>query len=558
MPNAAPEGTPHTRSRGRSNLPRYALALFASVAAATGCAAVLGLDETTLRDGDGGVPEAGTTPADVEVPTEDAGEAGAADAPLSLSPASLLVRRNATAAFTVTLARTATTPATVTATLTDLPPGVTASTLTLGPGQTSGTITVTTGAFVALGATTVRVTTTSTPAIPGGTASLLVGGDPGTPDTTFDTDGIAADASKGQAATFYALAVQPDGKILAGGAAAGGGWLLRRFEANGAADPTFAAATATLPNDGEIRAVAVDAQNRIVCVGTSNVPNGGLPQITVARLLPSGARDASFSGNAVARAATLEAPSGSSGLTLAVEADGSVYAAGARVEDGGQSGIVLKLRGSDGARDPSWNAGKLRVVEQNRLVGVASDGAGTVTLGGTDTSSNVATYYLARLRADGGLDPGFGTSGTSTFAVSYRAQAFTRLPSGALVLVGDLQPTGGYTAGLATPLGASIFSRAPAIANGASFNAVAPVGNAGFVAAGHASGPNGEARVMRILVDGGADTSFSTGGAVILDPAGTANGFDLTLYATALQPDGRVLVAGNRTGAGAVVYRLWQ
>ena len=122
-------------------------------------------------------------------------------------------------------------------------------------------------------------------------------------------------------------------------------------------------------------------------------------------------------------------------------------------------------------------------------------------------------------------------------------------------------PTGSptfYTAGLATPLGASIFSRGFALASGASFNAVAPVGNVGFVAAGHASGPNGEARVTRILADGGADPSFSNGGSAIVDPGGAANGFDLTLYAAALQGDGRVLVAGNRTGAGAVIYRLWQ
>jgi hypothetical protein len=86
---------------------------------------------------------------------------------------------------------------------------------------------------------------------------------------------------------------------------------------------------------------------------------------------------------------------------------------------------------------------------------------------------------------------------------------------------------------------------------------VVAVGNAGFVAAGNASGPNGEARVTRILSDGGADPSFSAGGTAFLDPGGVANGFDLSLFAAALQTDGRLLVAGNRSGAGAVVYRLW-
>lgn len=542
---------------------RVARSFFAAaVLLGTGCAAVLGLDETSLREGiEGGID--GSTPA-VDGAVEDGAsnpDGTAPQSPLSLSPASLVVRRGGTATFTVTLTRTASTPSSVSVTIVNLPAGVIASTATIASGQSSATVTVTASANAALGAATVRAASSDAPTLEGGTASLVVAGAPGSLDTTFDTDGLAIDATKGVASAFYALAVQADGKILAGGLVGGpgpvatGGWLLRRFEADGKPDTAFNNATTALPVDGEIRAIALDAQQRIVCVGTSSAGVGGVSQLTAVRVGTNGAVDTTFAGGA-ARVPTLDAPSGSSGLAVALGPNGEIYAVGSRIDDGGESGIITRFSAANGARDPAFNGGALRVVEQNRLVGVAPEGTTGITVGGTDTST-LSTYFLGRIRTDGGLDNGFGTFGTSTFAVSYRARAFTRLPNGALVLVGDVQPTGGYTAGLATPGGASIFARGFGTAAGGAFYSVASVGSAGFVAAGHASGPNGEAKVMRILLDGGADDSFSANGTVVIDPGGAANGFDVTLFATALQSDGRVLVAGNRSGAGAVVYRLW-
>jgi hypothetical protein len=68
---------------------------------------------------------------------------------------------------------------------------------------------------------------------------------------------------------------------------------------------------------------------------------------------------------------------------------------------------------------------------------------------------------------------------------------------------------------------------------------------------------DGEARVARILTTGSPDTSFSDGGAAVLEPAGSANGVEVTLFGAVVQPDGRILVAGNRSNAGAAIYRLW-
>ena len=63
------------------------------------------------------------------------------------------------------------------------------------------------------------------------------------------------------------------------------------------------------------------------------------------------------------------------------------------------------------------------------------------------------------------------------------------------------------------------------------------------------SDANAEARVERVLPDGGIDGTFGTSGAALVNAA--------TLYATAVQSDGRIVVAGNTSQGGGIVVRLW-
>jgi hypothetical protein len=51
--------------------------------------------------------------------------------------------------------------------------------------------------------------------------------------------------------------------------------------------------------------------------------------------------------------------------------------------------------------------------------------------------------------------------------------------------------------------------------------------------------------------------TFGTTGTATIDPGGTPHSFDVKLFAAALQADGRILTAGDRSNAGAVIYRLW-
>jgi len=549
----------------RSRAPRTAtyLAVFGGwLLAAPGCASVLGFEDTTLRsdvsgeggsiDGDGPVDQGGNSLTD------------GATSRLTTQPSSLVVVRGKTADITVDVARGSDVTGTVTVRLTDLPSGVSATNAVLAPPTASGKVTLTAAAGATLGPKTINLVADGT-ALPPAPIPLLVSDAPGTLDTTFDGDGIVSDLSKGVGSTFFAIATQTDGRILAAGCGGpvgvpASGWIARRFALDGVPDAPFATASgAALPADGELHAVAVDAAGKIIVVGSSAPAIAQLPQLTVARLLPNGALDASFGGGVV-RLPAVESPNGSIGLGVAVQADGAVVVAGSRKDATNVEAGILTRFTTAGVRDAAFNAGATIVIPMARLVGVAVEPMGAIVAAGSTTSGPLPSYLLARRTAQGAADPAFGSAGIATFGNTYRAQAFVRMADGSLVVAGDVQQgAAAYTAGATTDKGATIFApRAFAVAPGAGYFGVAAQDAKRFVVAGHTAVVNGEARVERIAVlDGSKDATFGAAGTSTIELAGAANGFDVTLFAAAVQSDGRILVAGNHSNAGAVLYRLW-
>jgi uncharacterized delta-60 repeat protein len=525
----------------------------------SGCSAILGLDDTTLRADD---VEAGAL--DAAVPDGEGGaRTDAGTSHLSVTPASLVVRRGASVDLTVSLSRSAEITGPVTARISDLPAGVTAASVVLSPTETSAVLHLVAAPSATLGAATITVNGDGSlqPPVP---VPLLVADLPGALDTTFDSDGLVSDPSRGVGSTFLAVGVEPDGKVIAaGGAAAMGaalsGWMIRRYTSNGAADASFNAATSApgvSPVDGQAQAIAVDGKGNIVCVGfTQPAP---ARQLTVVRLLPTGALDKTFGGTGIVRLSGEPAATASFGFGVAVQADGAIVVAGSRrdIVGTGESGILTRFL-ENGARDTTFNAGATVVVAGTRFVGVAVDADGLL-VGGSTIGGALPSYFATRRSAQGVVDPNFGKGGTAAFGNTYRANAFARLADGSVALVGDVQQgAAGYTAGAVTPKGNDVFARAYGNAANAGFFGIAVQADGNIIAAGHTAVTNGEARVQRILPNGDKDISFGTAGTATLEAAGTANGIDVTLFAAAVQPDGRILVAGNRTNAGAVLYRLW-
>jgi uncharacterized delta-60 repeat protein len=535
------------------------LAALAALAGVGGCSLVLGFEDTTLRAdaAEGGAVEAGG-PGDEGGPSVDAGASR-----FSVKPTSIVVRRGAGADLTVDLARGSDVPGAISVTVSALPAGVTATPVTLAPSATTAVVHLNAAATATLGPATIMIAADGTPLAPI-SIPLLVADLPGSLDTTFDADGLVSDPSRGVGSTFLGLAVQPDGKIVAaGGAAAAGaalqGWVIRRYAANGVPDTAFnglATTAATSLAEGQVQAVALDAKGNIVCVGfTQAAP---LRQLTIVRLLPTGAFDKTFGGTGTVRIPAEVPATASFAMGVAVQPDGAIVVAGSRRDVVGtnESGIITRFL-ENGARDTTFNGGATVTVAGARFVGVAIDANGFL-VGGSTVGGALPSYVATRRSAQGLIDATFGSAGTAAFGNTYRANAFARLADGSIALVGDVQQGAeGYTAGVATPKGAAVFARAYGNAPGAGFFGIAVQADGAIIAAGHTAVTNGEARVQRILPDGNKDMTFGTAGTATIEAAGTANSIDVTLFAAAVQADGRILAAGNRTNAGGVIYRLW-
>jgi len=205
-----------------------------------------------------------------------------------------------------------------------------------------------------------------------------------------------------------ATAVQPDGKtIIAGGFTQVLGEArsnIARLNADGTLDPTFD------PNvDNVVLSVAVQADGKVLLGGgfTSLQPNGAASATTrnrIARVNADGTLDPGFDPKA-----------SSSVWSVAVQADGKVLLGGrfTSLQPNGAASATTRNNiarvNADGTLDPAFNP------NANSDVGsVAVQADGKVLLGGRFTSlqpngaaSATPRNSIARVNADGTLDPGF-------------------------------------------------------------------------------------------------------------------------------------------------------
>ncbi len=152
----------------------------------------------------------------------------------------------------------------------------------------------------------------------------------GTLDTTFVP---GADAS-----TTYALALQPDGKVLAGGLGYKG---LVRLNADGSVDNSFLFAGGTSP----VMAVALQPDGKILIGGRFNTVNG-ITSYNVARLNPNGTTDQTFN-TGTGPDSTVNA--------VAVQPDSKVLIAGPFSSFNGSATSGVARLNSDGSRDTTFN-----------------------------------------------------------------------------------------------------------------------------------------------------------------------------------------------------------
>src|SRR5581483_4459314 len=193
-------------------------------------------------------------------------------------------------------------------------------------------------------------------------AATALAGPSGTLDPSFGGTGIVT-VPVGHLDDFaFALALQPDGRIVAAGssAASDDDFLALRLRADGTLDPSFAAGgvrTFDLAGGFErARAVALDGDGRIVLAGFSRVTSG--EDFAVARLLADGTPDATFGTGGVV--ITSIGPFDDRAAGVVVQPDGRIIAAGYTKSTANRDVALVRYE-SDGRLDATFGAGGIAI-----------------------------------------------------------------------------------------------------------------------------------------------------------------------------------------------------
>ena len=168
----------------------------------------------------------------------------------------------------------------------------------------------------------------------------------GTPDNSFDTDGIVTTDFGTSNDRGQSVAVQADGKILVAGTSYNGGsndgFALVRYNANGTTDTSFdtdGIVTTDIGNSSDSgQSVAVQADGKILVAGDSY--NGSTNyDFALVRYNTNGTTDTSFDSDG--KVTTDVGTTNDSGYSVAVQADGKILVAGDSGYPNRSSDIVL-------------------------------------------------------------------------------------------------------------------------------------------------------------------------------------------------------------------------
>jgi uncharacterized delta-60 repeat protein len=256
----------------------------------------------------------------------------------------------------------------------------------------------------------------------------------GSLDTTYGGGGAITTIGGGAAA--YAMAVQPDGKVLLGGWTLSGGrkvFALARYLADTPQLDTSFGTNGVVIDDvdaaaiQQVNAIAVQADGKIVAAGDDG------SAIVFRRYGATGALDTAFGASGLAVFSGMKG-----GRELAIQADGTILAVGDLTAGAGFG--VIRIT-SAGALDTTFGVngiaqqGAGSSVRGNALK-VQSDGK--IVAAGTGATGQAAVA-VARFNADGSNDTGFGNSGVAVhqFTLSGdEGNALVILGSGDLVVAG--------------------------------------------------------------------------------------------------------------------------
>jgi len=384
-------------------------------------------------------------------------------------------------------------------------------------------------------------------------------------DTSFGTGGKVTTNSASSVEEARAVVIQPDGKIVVAGyqsAGFGPDFFIARYNPNGTPDTSFDTdgfvSTTILNGQDFAYAVALQPDGKIVVAGQT--VNGSNGDFAVVRYNPNGSLDTSFDGDGIVTTGIV------SGFDLAfavaVQPDGKIVAAGSATT-GDDSDFVLVRYNANGSLDTSFDTdGKVITsftagIDEPYAVAVQADGK-IVAAGYASGAETGPDFAIARYNPNGSLDTSFDADGkvtTQIFDSTDIAQALAIQPDGKLVVAGQtFNPAAGVLSfavaryqkngALDTSFDTDGKTSTAILGLNDAANAVSVQPDGKIIAAGSSgTGNEFDFGVARYNPNGSLDTSFDADGKLTTK---FTNDFD-GVYGTALQPDGRIVAVGFAT-----------
>ncbi|MDB5338534.1 MAG: hypothetical protein JWN70_4153, partial [Planctomycetaceae bacterium] len=236
------------------------------------------------------------------------------------------------------------------------------------------------------------------------------------------------------------VAIQSDGKIVVGGYAQRDGngnfdFAVVRLNTDGSLDTNFSSDGKALVafdygGNGDDRAtgVAIQADGKIVLVGTCEQNASGTGDIAMARLDTDGSLDTSFTGDG-RKWIDLSDGGDDAGAAVAVQPDGSIIVVGFTKGSGGDDDFAVARVKPNGSLDYSFsNDGKKAIAfniggnATDRATSVALQSDGAIVVAGSASATNGdGDFAIARLKKNGSMDTTFSGDGRKTVAFNLGA-----------------------------------------------------------------------------------------------------------------------------------------